>query len=248
MFFDDVKTLYDLGTPESHRISGRSDLQRLPAGCDKATLDSLAYLPLQDLEVVDLDTGEPADRRRRRPAKSTVALELPIANDKQSAHLRLTGTIVDPSYTLANGQLVFTRTLKGLRNTVLLPAGWDGGFGLAVRHDWRSRGARVRGVDQPQCRERIRRADQGDAAADPVDSSTRTRCAAPEFTSAVRPRVGREDVSTHMAVGDADEDVGPEQHGVSVAAARASCSSMRRPCSRADANASSPLALRTPAM
>jgi hypothetical protein len=36
----------------------------------------------------------------------------------------LTGTIVDPAYTLENEQLVFTRTLKGLRNTVLLPAGW----------------------------------------------------------------------------------------------------------------------------
>ena len=34
------------------------------------------------------------------------------------------GTIIDPSYTLENGQLAFTRTLKGLRNTVLLPAGW----------------------------------------------------------------------------------------------------------------------------
>jgi hypothetical protein len=78
---------------------------------------------VQDLEVVDLDTGR-ALTVTKADGKVTAALELPIANDKQSAHLRLTGTIVDPAYTLENEQLVFTRTLKGLRNTVLLPAGW----------------------------------------------------------------------------------------------------------------------------
>ena len=31
----------------------------------------------------------------------------------------------DPSYKVMNGDLVFERTLHGLRNTVLLPAGWD---------------------------------------------------------------------------------------------------------------------------
>ena len=122
VFFDDVKTLYDLGKPESHLIAVNqiySDYRRGAA----ASLDSLAYLPLQDLEVVDLDTGRPLTVTKTA-GKSTVALELPIANDKQSAHLRLTGTIIDPWYTLENGQLAFTRTLKGLRNTVLLPAGW----------------------------------------------------------------------------------------------------------------------------
>jgi hypothetical protein len=122
VFFDDVKTLYDLGQPESHRMAVNqtySDYRRGAA----ASLDSLAYLSLQDLKVVDLDTGRPL-RVTKTGGKATAALELPIANDKQSAHLRLAGTIVDPSYTLENGQLVFTRNLKGLRNTVLLPAGW----------------------------------------------------------------------------------------------------------------------------
>ena len=54
-----------------------------------------------------------------------MALEVPITDDKQSAHLRLTGTLTDPAYTVEGGDLVFARTLKGLRNTVLLPAGWD---------------------------------------------------------------------------------------------------------------------------
>jgi len=31
----------------------------------------------------------------------------------------------DAGYKVANGELVFERTLHGLRNTVLLPAGWE---------------------------------------------------------------------------------------------------------------------------
>jgi hypothetical protein len=50
---------------------------------------------------------------------------VPITNDKQSAHLRITGTLTDPGYTVDRGDLVFSRTMKGLRNTVLLPAGWE---------------------------------------------------------------------------------------------------------------------------
>jgi hypothetical protein len=39
--------------------------------------------------------------------------------------LRVTGALNDGSYKTANGELVFERTLHGLRNTILLPAGWD---------------------------------------------------------------------------------------------------------------------------
>src|SRR6185295_1197945 len=88
------------------------------------TLDSLAYLSLQNLKVVDLDTAH-----ELTPAKSgnamSVPLEVPIVDDRQSAHLRITGTLTDPGYTVEKGDLVFARTLKGLRNTVVLPAGWD---------------------------------------------------------------------------------------------------------------------------
>ena len=52
-------------------------------------------------------------------------LDVPITNDKQSAHLKVTGTLADGSYKVEKGDLVFTRALKGLRNTVLLPAGWE---------------------------------------------------------------------------------------------------------------------------
>ena len=125
VFFDDVKTLYDLGAPEAHRFAvdqSYSDFRKTKGLV--TTLDSLSYLPLNDLQVTDLDTA-----KRLTPVKvgavTTVALDVPIVDDKQSAHLRLTGTITDPAYTVTDGDLVFARALKGLRNTVLLPEGWD---------------------------------------------------------------------------------------------------------------------------
>ncbi len=123
MFFDDVKTIYDLGAPEAHRITVDQSYSDYRKGA-KATLDSLSYLALQDLTVTDLDTAHPLTPLKAGAA-TTVALEVPIANDKQSAHLRVTGTLIDPAYTIERGDLVFARTLKGLRNTVLLPAGWE---------------------------------------------------------------------------------------------------------------------------
>ena len=123
VFFDDVKTLYDLDTPESHRIGVDQSYSDYRLGT-KAVLDSLSYLPLQDLKVTDLDTAH-ALTPVKAGATTTVALEVPIANDKQSAHLRITGSLIDPGYTTERGALVFSRTMKGLRNTVLLPAGWD---------------------------------------------------------------------------------------------------------------------------
>ena len=47
---------------------------------------------------------------------------------------KITGTIKD-GYKVVNGELVFDRTLHGLRNTVLLPAGWELSAVLAVGHD-----------------------------------------------------------------------------------------------------------------
>ena len=58
-------------------------------------------------------------------AASAVKLDVPIVDDRQSAHLQITGTVKDAAYKVVNGELVFERTLHGLRNTVLLPAGWD---------------------------------------------------------------------------------------------------------------------------
>src|SRR4029450_13193036 len=93
-----------------------------------ATLDSLSYLPLQDVQVTDLDTARSLTAVKTGNTTS-VALEVPITSDKQSAHLRITGTLTDPGYTIERGELVFARTLKGLRNTVVLPGGWGGSGG-----------------------------------------------------------------------------------------------------------------------
>lgn len=123
MFFDDIKTLYDLGAPETHTMQVQQTYSDFRKG-EKERLDSLAYLPLQDLKVIDLDTAKPFT-----PVKSSgatfIKLDVPIANDRQSAHIKIDGTLKDAGYKVENGDLVFDRILHGLRNTVLLPAGWE---------------------------------------------------------------------------------------------------------------------------
>jgi hypothetical protein len=74
-----------------------------------------------------------------KESKTTVIkLDVPIVNERQSAHdiqvidldtakpyIKITGTLKDPGYAVRNGDMVFGRALHGLRNTVLLPAGWE---------------------------------------------------------------------------------------------------------------------------
>ena len=119
MFFDDVTTLYELDAPESGRMRVDQRYSDYRRG-ETAALDTLAYLPLENLRVVDLDTARELTR-----SKGGVKLDVPIVDDKQSVHLRITGSLKDPSYKVDGADLLFERTLHGLRNTVLLPAGWD---------------------------------------------------------------------------------------------------------------------------
>jgi hypothetical protein len=121
MFFDDVKTLYDLDSPESGRVRVEQTYSDYRRG-DVARIDALSYLPLRDPAVVDLDTAKPLAATK---SPTAYTLDVPIVNDRQSAHLKIAGTIADGSYKTANGELVFERTLHGLRNAVLLPVGWD---------------------------------------------------------------------------------------------------------------------------
>jgi hypothetical protein len=121
MFFDDIKTLYDVD--ESGRVSVEQTYSDYRKG-GRAALDSLAYLPLQDLKVIDLDTAKPLPVQRSGRAAS-VALEVPIENEHQSAHLKITGTLPSGVARVTNGELVFSAPLHGLRNTILLPAGWE---------------------------------------------------------------------------------------------------------------------------
>lgn len=119
MFFDDIKTLYDLDAPETHSIKVDQSYSDYRKGAS-ARLDSLSYLKLQDLKVMDLDTAKVFT-----PVGGAIKLEVPITDDKQSAHIKITGVLKDPGYKVENGELVFDRALHGLRNTVLLPAGYE---------------------------------------------------------------------------------------------------------------------------
>ena len=123
MFFDDIKTIYDLGDPATHKITIDQSYSDYRKGA-KASIDAISYLPLQDLKVTDLDTAHTL-ATSKEGNKTVATLEVPITNDQQSAHLRVTGTLVDSGYTMSGNDLTFSRTLKGLRNTILLPAGFE---------------------------------------------------------------------------------------------------------------------------
>jgi hypothetical protein len=124
MFFDDIKTLYDLDAPETHTIKVDQTYSDYRKGAT-AKLDSLEYMKLQDLKVIDLDTAKVFSPMKE--GKSTaIKLDVPITDDKQSAHIKITGLLKDAAtYKAENGDLIFDRPLHGLRNTVLLPAGYE---------------------------------------------------------------------------------------------------------------------------
>jgi hypothetical protein len=132
MFFDDVKTLYDLGDPGTGRVNVEQVYSDSRKGAE-ARLDSLDYLTLLDLKVVDLDTakelrivtGETVTKRGAKESHKSARLDVPITNDNQSAHLKVTGQLAGDSYRTINGELMFQRTMKGLRNTIVLPKGWE---------------------------------------------------------------------------------------------------------------------------
>ena len=121
MFFDDIKTLYDIQS-NGERINVEQTYSDYRKG-SVAVLDTLQFLTLQRIKVVDLDTGKELPVSRNG-AGGSAPLAVPITNDRQSAHLKLTGTLVEGAR-MQNGELVFDMTLRGMRNTVLLPEGWD---------------------------------------------------------------------------------------------------------------------------
>jgi hypothetical protein len=123
MFLDDVKTLYELDDPALHTMKVEQTYSDARKG-DALPVDLLSYAPLADATVIDLDTAKPLSTSSKGGV-TMVKLEVPIVNDKQSAHLKVAGTLKDASYTVANGELRFDRQVKGLRNTILLPAGWE---------------------------------------------------------------------------------------------------------------------------
>ncbi len=57
MLFDDIRTLYDLDAPETHTIKVDQTYSDYRKGAT-AKLDSLEYLKLQDMKIIDLDTAK----------------------------------------------------------------------------------------------------------------------------------------------------------------------------------------------
>jgi hypothetical protein len=120
---DFSKTLYDLGDPAAHRISVRHEYVETRLGA-RAPADFLARHRLAGVTVTDMDSGGPV--KLSGPA-GRLLIELPVAieNDRQSAHLRITGGEQDPAYRIERDQLAWEKTLHEPRTTILLPAGWE---------------------------------------------------------------------------------------------------------------------------
>ncbi len=123
MFLDDVKTLYDMGDPSAHVIKVEQTYSDARQGT-MLPLSLLSYAPLTSATVIDLDTAKPLTQSRKNGA-TWVTLDEPIVNDKQSAHLKVTGILTDAAFTVRDGILRFDRQVRGLRNTLLLPSGWE---------------------------------------------------------------------------------------------------------------------------
>ncbi len=120
---DDVRTLYDLDSPESlsvHVDRRYTEYRKGPT----AKLETLADLPVQELKVIDLDTAKEFTPMGTG-ASATIKLDVPIVDEKQSAHIKITGVLKDRGYRMEDRNLVFDRKLTGVRNTVILPAGWE---------------------------------------------------------------------------------------------------------------------------
>ena len=156
MFFDDIKTLYDLDAPESGVVKVDQSYSDYRKG-DKAALDALTYLPLQDLKVTDLDTAK-AFTPAKEGNKTVVKLEVPIVDEKQSAHIRITGTIKDPGYKSRTAISCSIERCMGC--AIRFCSQLDGrSRRIAVGHDRHLSGPRVRRAHQLERREQLQRHD-----------------------------------------------------------------------------------------
>ena len=125
------------GGAGSRARQGRADLQRLPQGRHARSSTRSAQLPLQDLKVIDLDTGKPFSTAKDGAA-TFVKLDVPIVDDKQSAHIKITGAFRDPGYKVVERR-------AGVRPHALRPAQ----HGRCCRRAGRCRRSRSRARSAP---------------------------------------------------------------------------------------------------
>ena len=124
MFFDDVKTLYDLEAPESGAGQGRAELQRLSQGRARSARHARTAAA----------AGSEGDRSRHRASRSRPRRTAPRRSSSSTCRSSTTSRARTsrspersgiPATRSLGDELVFDRVMYGLRNTVLLPAGWD---------------------------------------------------------------------------------------------------------------------------
>ena len=97
----------DLGCPAPRWLDARDDVVRWLGRKESVNLvvgKGVKWLPLidhvrraalPDLKVIDLDTGRPFTPVKEGKA-TVVKLEVPIVDQRQSAHIKITGALKDP--------------------------------------------------------------------------------------------------------------------------------------------------------
>lgn len=121
--FDFSKTLYDLGDPQAHAIMITHEYLEQRQG-SASRIQFAAAEQIADLVATDVDTGRELKTIKEKGGIAA-QLDVPIANDQQSARIRVSGSVTDPAYKAEGTQLVWEHTFHEPRNTVVLPLGWD---------------------------------------------------------------------------------------------------------------------------
>ncbi len=121
--FDFSKTMYDLDAPESHRVSVTHEYLETQPGA-RARIAFLDRTALTSIAVVDVDSGEALKTTQENGATLRPSRP-PSPSPRRARELRVTGTLTDPAYTIADSQLAWEQTLRTPRSTILLPSGWE---------------------------------------------------------------------------------------------------------------------------
>lgn len=120
--FFNVETLYDLQNPATHKIRVVHDYTEHQSG-HRSRIQLLSEEPLEELSVLSLDSGTTL-KTEKQGMSAYAHLETPLM-DGQTARLRVHGVVTDPGYRTEEQEMVWDRTFSTLRNTVLLPLGWE---------------------------------------------------------------------------------------------------------------------------